>query len=236
MEDKEMYQILKELKETGASEKEADELMNVLLNNFSSVKKIERSYAHKRKFLVGNPIENKRFLFFPKLAFAPIAILSFMFLVGVVSIATASQKSLPGESLYGVKRLTEKMRTAVDPSFQSEIVVRRSEEIKELSEHKKDSGLIKQTVNDYETEVKEVKDSNEKIDESIKNLEEAKQNVSEEDKKEIERVLENGDRNSAEDVKSAETKSGEINNQEQTFSNKDQKEGQKLDDTRQRGD
>lgn len=198
MEDKEIYKILKELKESGASKEEADELVNVL-NDFISVKKIERSYAHKRRFLVGDYIENKKFFLFTRFSFAPIVILSLIFLVGVASIATAAQKSLPGDSLYRVKRLTEDVRTVVYPSFKGEVVVRRSEEIRELSEHKKNSELIKQTVNDYENEIKEIKDNDIKIDESRKNLEEAKQNVSEEDRKEIERVLEEKDQDEYED-------------------------------------
>jgi hypothetical protein len=207
MEDKETYKIFEELKELGASKEEAYELVNVL-NNFSSVKEIERSYTHKRKFLVENYSDNKKFFFFPKFSFASIAILSVILLMGVVSVATASQKSIPGDSLYGVKKLTEKARTVVDPSFQEEVVVRRSEEIKRLSEEKKESELIRKTVTDYENEANALNDKNtEKINESRKNLEEAKENVSAEDKKEIERVLENRNQESSGEVKSLETKS-----------------------------
>ena len=140
-----------------------------------------------------------------------------------VSTAVAAQKSLPGDSLYGVKRLTEKARTAVDPSFQGEVVVRRSEEVKRLSEEKKESGLIKQTVNDYEKEAKDLNGINtDKIDESKKNLEEAKQNVSEEDKKEIERVLEDRSQESNNEVKSLETKN-ESNSGEESILNQEHK-------------
>ena len=184
-------QLKKELQSQSVLEEEARELMEAL-NKISKLSKTERSYAFKRSFLDSlsekEKTDRKTFLFLPRVYVTALAfvLLLFIFIAGIVN----AQKSLPGQPLYPIKVLSENIVKAVNPSFKDEIIKRRSEEIKNLTEQKKDSDLLKKTINDYNDELKDTRTINKvKIEESQKNLEEAKEKSEKENKKEIEKAI-----------------------------------------------
>lgn len=201
-------QLIKELKSQNASEEELEGFSDILLK-ISRTYNIKRSYAHKMYFLENlrkSPKEDKIF-FVPFRILAPALFLAILLFVGITTVASA-QKSLPGQPLYGVKRISENIISVIDPSFKNEILRRRSEEVKELTNQKKDSGLLKKTINDYKDKLEEKgKLSPVKIKETKKNLEEAKDKSVEEDKKEIEKaIIQTEDRIIREDNKEGENK------------------------------
>ncbi|MCL6096827.1 MAG: hypothetical protein M1444_04085, partial [Patescibacteria group bacterium] len=177
--------LIKELKDENIPDKEAEELA-FLSKNLSNLYNFERSPVFKNKFLnQDTSFKNKFFL--SKQIFAA-AFLSFVLLLGFTSVVSA-QNSLPGQPLYPVKKLSENIFSAINPSFKGEILKRRSEEIKNLS-GKKDGADFHNTVDEYEKELEENKKINpEKMEESRKNLEEAKENSLDEHKKDLERVI-----------------------------------------------
>lgn len=209
--NEELEKLFEELKIEGASEKELEELVPVL-NRLSAVKKHERSYLLKRKFLEEKTMEVKRFAFFPKWFFAPAIAFSLFLLIGVASVTYASQKTLPGDSLYPIKRLTESARTLIDSNFKKDAIVRRSVEVRRLTEEKQEKPkLINKAIDDFKKESEDnEKHDVSKVQESIKNLEEATRNVSGEEKKQIEMVIEKT-KNSQEN---REVKSSEDNKKE----------------------
>lgn len=209
--NEELKKLFEELKSEGASKKEIEEFTPVL-NNLSAVKKHERSYILKRKFLEEKMASSKRSALFPKWFFAPAIAFSLLLLIGAISASYASQKSLPGDPLYPVKRLTEDARILVDPNFKNEKIVRRSEEVKKLTEEKEEKPkFINKAIDDFRKESEDSKNRDaKKVQESLRNLEDAKQNVSGEEKKQIERVIEKTE-NSQDN---RELKSGEDNKNE----------------------
>lgn len=177
--------LIKELKDQDIPDKEAEELA-FLSKNLSNLYKFERSNDFKIRFLQQNLLTKNKF-FFSRQIFAA-AFLSFVLLLGFTSVVGA-QNSLPGQPLYTVKKLSENIISAMNPSFKGEILERRSEEIKELSD-KKDGDSFRNIVNEYERELNENKTINpEKMEESRKNLEEAKKNSLDEHREDIERVI-----------------------------------------------
>lgn len=185
--DKNITKLIDELKEAGATGKEAEELA-LLSKNFSNAVKIERSFETKVKFLKGVGLQ-KRFLSF-KGRFAA----SFLALLLFVSFATvvSAQDSLPGQPLYPIKRLSEDVVVAINPSFKGEVLKRRSSEIKLLSEtkDKKNSTNLKNTIKDYEGELNGKGNIGGKdIEDSKNNLEDASRVASDGSKLEIENVL-----------------------------------------------
>jgi len=184
-------QLKKELQSQGVLEEEARELMEAL-NKISKLSKTERSYAFKRSFLENlskkEKTDRKTFFFLPR-AYVPALAFVLLLFILITEVVNA-QKSLPGQPLYPIKRLSENIVKTINPSFKDEILRRRSEEIKNLTEQKKDSNLLKQTVSDYKDELKEKgKLSPVKIQETKKNLEEAKEKSEKENKKEIEKAI-----------------------------------------------
>ena len=114
--------------------------------------------------------------------------LSLILLLGFTSVVGA-QNSLPGQPLYPVKIASENIASFINPSFKDEILKRRSEEIKELSD-KKDGNTFHDVVDEYEKELNENKEINpKKIEESRRNLEEARVNSLDEHKEDIDRVI-----------------------------------------------
>lgn len=185
MNDENLKKLTQELKAEGALEKEADELA-FLSKNLSNLYSFERSENAKIKFLRQNYLPQNKF-FISKQMFIT-AFLSLILLVGFTSVVGA-QNSLPGDTLYPVKIASENIASFINPSFKNEIITRRSEEIKELSS-KKDGDKFRNTVNEYEKELKENKKIDLKnIEESRRNLEEAQENSLEEHKKDLERVI-----------------------------------------------
>lgn len=211
-------QLIKELESQNVSKEELEGFSDILLK-ISRVLNIERSYAHKMSFLenLRKSLKEEKKFFLPFRILAPalaLVLLLFIFIAGVVN----AQKSLPGQPLYPVKRLSENIVKAVNPSFKDEIIKRRSEEIKELTNQKKDSDLLKKTINDYKDELKEKGKLNPvKIQETKKNLEEAKDKSGEEDKKEIEKaIIQTEDKIIKEDSKEGENKKGNLEKQGET--------------------
>ena len=211
--NKELEILFEELKTEGASEKEMEELIPVL-NKLSAIKKHERPYLLKRKFLEEETPEIKKSSFLPKWFFAPAIAFSLLLLIGVTSVSYASQKTLPGDSLYPLKRLTENARILVDPGFKNKAIVRRSEEIKKLTEEKQEKPiLINKAIDDFKKEVEDSeKHDADNVQESIENLKEAKRNVSEEEKRQIENVIKSAEynrENGRKEIKSEENNKGE---------------------------
>nr|MBI5455507.1 hypothetical protein [Candidatus Levybacteria bacterium] len=185
MNDLNLKELTEELKIEGALEKEAEDLV-IFSKNLSNLYAFERSDEFKNKFLEQELLTKNKF-FGSRQMFAT-AFLSLVLLLGVTSVVGA-QGSLPGQPLYPIKIASENIASFINPSFKDEILQRRSEEIKQLS-GKKDGDTFHNTVNEYEKELNENKAiSPKKIEESKKNLEEAKINSLDEHKEDIERVI-----------------------------------------------
>lgn len=199
-------ELFNQLKETGFLDRELGEF-DAVLNKLSSVSKIERSFTVKRKFLEGEiqPVFAGK-PFWSKWFFAPVITFALLILISTATVVKA-QASFPGELLYPVKRLSENAYVLVNPRFKNEMVIRRSQEVKKLIEENKGPVLLNKTINDYQKEVKDEDDHNQgKIEESRQVLEQAKENASGEDRKDIENALE--ENSQSKDVKSAGDKSG----------------------------
>lgn len=182
--NEDIKKLIEELKTSGASQKESEEL-SLLSKNLSNLYNFQRSQSLKDKFLYENMFSDKRFYVSRK--FITIALFSIIFLIGFASTVGA-QNSLPGDPLYPVKIASEKIASTVNPSFKSEILIRRSEEIRELSNKNNPAGFH-QTIEDYQNELKNNNINKENIEESRKNLEEAQNKSLEENKKDIETVI-----------------------------------------------
>lgn len=181
--DNNLENLIKELKRSGASDKEAQELA-YLSKNLSNLYSFKRSDKVKDEFL--DNLFKRKTGYASKRVFISI-MLSLILLLGFSSVVFA-QNSLPGDIFYPVKRLSENFAVKINPSFKNVVLQRRSEEINELTSKKKD---IDKTVSDYGTELNENKKiSNEAIKESKKNLEEASKNtIDSEHKSSIEKAL-----------------------------------------------
>lgn len=199
-------ELEKELEMGGAKKKEISELISIV-DKLSEFSKIERSFATKRKFLE-EPIADKTFSlpFLPSLFWLPRQIrllpgwalslvISFVLviLVGTGSV-WAAQESLPGEPLYRVKRLSENIVSSVKPEFKSQMLIRRSEEIKGLIEEKKDFGLLDQTVIEYKKEKREIEHNSSVLLKAERNLEQAQEKAQDEIKEKLKRALESEER------------------------------------------
>lgn len=223
MNDNNLKNLIEELKAEGSLEKQAEELA-FLSKNLSNLYSFERSSILKTKFLEKDLIvKNKPFI--NRQMFAA-AFLSLVLLLGFSSVVGA-QNSLPGQLLYPVKIASENIASFINPSFNGEILKRRSEEIKELSD-KKDGDNFYNTLKTYEKELNENKEIDIKdIEESRKNLEEAKENSLDEHREDIERVIiktEETQRNVREvkgDNIMPEEKANEENIDETDFNNED---------------
>lgn|SRR3989344_1369681 len=133
----------------------------VVLDKLSCGKKIERSYEFKKRFvesLIGEKKEKKKFVFFPRI-FVPVFITLLLLFLSITSVVKA-QKSLPGETLYPVKRLSENIISVIRPEFKEEIQQRREEEIKDLKSEGGDPETIKEAEQDLESEA-EINEINE---------------------------------------------------------------------------
>jgi hypothetical protein len=201
MKNNDFAEIILELEDAGASKKEAEEL-SLLSQNISNLFKVERSVIVKNQFL-GSLTKNQetQYSFARKWLVIPLLIILSVIFLGSYTVASA-QKSLPGEPLYPVKILSENIAAAVVPGFKGEILQRRSEEIKTLSQqnNSQNSVNLQKTINSYEKTLKEdggISATN--IEESRKNLEEASKSASLENKKEIENVIRQTD-NTQQDI------------------------------------
>lgn len=187
MKDEDIKQLFKELKSETINSKEADELFS-LVGRLSEYPKLERSFKVKRRFLEGN-IKQQKGSYIPRWFFIPaISFVLLLFLGG--GAVVASQKSIPGDPLYPVKRVSEKMISSVTPSFEEKIMIRRSEEVKRLVEKEGKPDLIKETVNDYKETVENNKVGEESREKSRENIREAIKKASEEEREELKEIIE----------------------------------------------
>lgn len=224
-----------ELLEQGAS---GEELLGLVefKNRITKFSDVRRSEAFKKSFLQKlEQKENHGQFFVPGRLFTPsflIALLMFILITGIIS----AQNSLPGQTLYPVKILSENIIKTVNPSFKDEILKRRSQEIKTLTQEKKNSGQLNNTINKYEKDLEENKTVDPiKIEQSRKNLEDARDNSEDEDKKGIEHVIiqtenkineshRDENENRSEDVKGVRSKRGSDQNEEDKDQDKSQDE------------
>lgn len=186
---------IEELKAAGASKNEAEELA-YFSKNLSNAINFERSSETKTKFLEKagniNSTSQRNFLFTYRPLFA--SVLGAFLLLSFATVVSA-QDSLPGQPLYPVKRITENVVSIINPSFNSEILKRRSREIKHLSNPANNvsgnnSKNVQSAIKDYENELNNHKDIDKSaIEESKTNLEEARKNSIEENRQEIEDII-----------------------------------------------
>ncbi len=183
-------ELINELIAAGADPSEAEELANFK----DSLKKpmLERNQSFKLRQV--NQISsnlNKPSGFDWRRFIRP-----FGLALGGLSVAGASvfasQGSLPGESLYPIKRLSETVFEKIKPEFKDEIPVRRSEEVRSLIEKNKNDDAIKRSLEDYQKQSSESENKN-TIKQAVDNLRKAQEEASEKSKEAIERVLKEGD-------------------------------------------
>ena len=182
-----LEELILELKKEGADASEAEELA-LLSKNLTNSVNFERSFDTKIKFLKQK--EGKRgklFMFKSPLIATFIAILLF---VGFSTVVSA-QDSLPGQPLYAVKRASEEIAGLVNPSFKGQILIRRSDEIKKLSNSgNKNSKNLTNTINEYEDELNDrIKFDIKEIEESRVNLENARKVATDGSRFEIDHIL-----------------------------------------------
>ena len=181
----------KELKIRGLSQTEAEELGQVA-KSIGQIGRFARSEEVKEQFLVKLLGTKKQELFaWPRLFAPAVAFVLILVVLGAGSVVFA-QKSLPGDFLYPVKRLSENVAVSLNPELEQEIVVRRSQEVKDLVEQKEDPGLVKDTLDDFSEDSQKAKSeghANGNIEEGVRNLEEAKERSSDDEKKQIEETL-----------------------------------------------
>src|SRR3989344_159508 len=109
--------LTKELKIRGLSQAQADELGEVA-GNLRQIGRFSRSEEVKEQFLVSLfGTRKKELVVWPRL-FAP----AFAFVLILVVLGTGSvvfaQKSLPGDFLYPVKRLSENVAVSLNPELE----------------------------------------------------------------------------------------------------------------------
>ncbi len=229
-------QLKQELMEQGASSEELGGLIE-FKNKIKNLSNVRRSDDFKRSFLRRLEEKENQKQFYPqRRLFTPAFLFAFLIVVLITGVVSAAQKSSPGQPLYQVKILSEDIIKTVSPSFKDEILKRRSEEIKTLTEEKKSSGQLNKTIDKYEKDLEENKTVDPiKIEESRRNLEDARENSEDEDKKKIENVItqtenrinqshEDENKNKNEDIKGARSNRGSDQNEEDKSQDKSQDE------------
>jgi len=181
----------KELKIRGLSQAQAEELGEVA-KNIGQIGRFSRSNEVKEQFLVKLLGTGKKESFaWPRLFAPAVAFVLILIFLGAGSVVFA-QKSLPGDVLYPVKRLSENVAVFLNPQLQQEIVVRRSQEVKDLVEQKEDSELVKNALDDFSEDSQKAKNKGQtdgRLEESVRNLEDARERSSESEKKQIDETL-----------------------------------------------
>lgn len=206
MNDEFEKQLKRELEQNGASDTEVRELLK-FASKLSHTPKLERPYVFKKqKFRKIFEQKRQRSLFrasedqgttghahgnlfsWPKF-FVPAFAAFLLLLVLGGGVVIASQKSLPGEPLYPIKRASENVKAIIEPESKQELIIKRGEEVKEIVENKEDPQQLRDSLDELRREArKNRKDS--RLEESLERLEEAKDNSSDDEKDEIERALE----------------------------------------------
>lgn len=185
----EFEQLKKEFIAEGASYEEAENLVD-LKYKIGGVSDFKRSDKFKRTFLSKLYEKDANVRIFPRARFFTPAFMTGLVLVLVILITAGAQAALPGQPLYPVKILSENILKTVNPSFKDEILRRRSEEVKTITEQKKDSSQLNKTINKYENDLENNKNVNPtKIQESKKNLEDASENSHNGEKDQIDHAI-----------------------------------------------
>lgn len=219
-------EIIQELKLEGVNKKDVEELF-AISKKLSKLSEIKLSENYK-KALLEKFKENasKKSWHHRPAFFAPILVLVLFLLVSFTTIASA-QKSLPGDPLYPVKRISEDIAVKLNPDFKKQIVTRRAEEVKSLVNDKKNPSVLNNAIKDYKEAVENNEGKNEiKKEDNNRKLQEVKENELEKRDPEVEKIIkqveskkeeikkDNGDK----DVKGEKTemkKFNEIKNKEQ---------------------
>lgn len=178
--------LLKELNQEGMSQKDAEELLQTAFS-LSKLSTIRRSYEFKKikaEIISSQKIRGRFFFGFPRILIPALAVLILLF--GTSSIVLA-QKSLPGETLYPVKRVTEDVIVTFNPVFKEVVFKRRVEENKVIIEKKKVSDEQHRLEEDKKEEEKSEKTSiieAQKKTETKKESESLEKEIEKENKKE----------------------------------------------------
>src|SRR3990167_10056218 len=203
----------KELKIRGLSQAETEELGQVA-ESITQIGRFSRSEKVKEQFLVKLLGARKRESFAWSRLFAPaVAFVLILAVLGTGSVVFA-QKSLPGDVFYPLKRLSENVAVSLNPALEQKIVVRRSQEVKDLVEQKEDPELVKDTLDDFSEDSQKAKSeghANGNLEEGVRNLEDARERSSEVERKQIDEALKkleekNEDEGSVKGTKSEEKK------------------------------
>lgn len=183
--------LVKELKIRGLSQTEAEELDEVA-KSIGQIGRFPRSEEVKNQFLVKLlGTRKKESLAWPHL-FAPAVAFGLILVVLASGSVVLAQKSLPGDILYPVKRLSENVAVSLNPDFEQEIVVRRSQEVKDLVEKKENPELVKNALDDFSEDSQKAKNkgkTNGKLEEGVRNLQDAREKSSDDERKQIEETL-----------------------------------------------
>ena len=181
----------KELKIRGLSQAEVDELGEVA-KNIGQIGRFSRSEEVKEQFLVKLLGARKKESFaWPRL-FAPAVAFVLILLVLASGSVVFAQKSLPGDTLYPIKRLSESVAVSLNPELEQGIVVRRSQEVKDLVEQKEEPELVKNALDDYSEDSQRARSKGQtdgNLEEGVRNLEEARERSSEDERRQIEDAL-----------------------------------------------
>jgi hypothetical protein len=194
MNNNDFEKLILELEETGASKKEAEEL-SLLSKNISNLFNVKRSAAIKGVFLA-TVLTREKVINTSVRKWLAIPLLSILLVVILGSTVASAQKSLPGQPLYPVKILSENAAIAISPRFKGEVLQRRSEEIKALSNrnNSQNSDNLHKTIKTYEKTLQEDGGINiESFEKSKKNLEEASKSANLENIIDIENVIKQTD-------------------------------------------
>jgi len=176
-------QLIEELKQAGATQPEADNLGDFVKALKQPLLVRSRSFKLKKLRELKTKPEKKYFFNWKRL-FAPLT-LGFASLTMAAGAVFASQGSMPGEPLYGVKRWSEKVFQTINPSFAARATQRRSEEIKQLVFKKSSEDLVKKSVKDF----KETPVGTQTSKESQDNLQEAEAKATGNSKEEIHSLI-----------------------------------------------
>ena len=206
----------KELKFRGLSQTQANELGEVA-KKIGQIGRFSRSEEVKEQFLVKLlGTKNKESFAWHRL-FAPAVAFVLILLVLASGSVVFAPKNLPGDFLYPVKRLSENVAVSLNPALEQEIVVRRSQEVKDLVEQKEDPGLVQNTLDDFSEDSQKAISkgrANGNLEEGVRNLEDARERSSDDERRQIEETLKkleeqkDEDEGSVKGTKSEEKKNG----------------------------
>jgi hypothetical protein len=141
--------LREELRLAGAKQSETSELIEVAgrLHQLPAADKIHTQTA------AGRPWRRWR----------PAATLGLASIVGILvgaGVVAYAQTSLPGSWLYPSKRLSENVAVAVDPNYRATLMMRRSQEVKQLVDRRAGKPVVLATLADYRTEAAAYKSTN----------------------------------------------------------------------------